>query len=79
MICDLKNHQVTLGGDPRKSRSRPHDGYLIEVSNDGKIYSKEKMSYVIYDSKCMECNGSSAICSLKVRTIHSFSSMSTPV
>ena len=70
LICDLKKHQVIPNGDPRKSRSGPHDGYMIEVSTNGKIYSKEKMLYVIYDSKCMDCNGSSAICSLKVRPIH---------
>ena len=55
-----------MNGDAKTSIGIPYDGYLLEISNDRMIYSKAKIPYVIFDSKCMECNGSIVTCSVKV-------------
>ena len=65
-MCNLKSHPVVFNGDVRKSKSIPFAGTLLEISNDGKIYSRKKILYVIYDSKCIACDGKTAVCSLKV-------------
>ena len=70
IMCNLKSNPVVVNGDLRKSRSIPFAGTLLEISNDRKIYSKKKIPYVIYDSKCIACDGNTAVCSLKVYLLY---------
>ena len=50
--------------------SSSHAAYLIDVTNDGFIFSENRIPYVIYDSICMNCSSSSLIsppvCTIKV-------------
>ena len=65
IACDIGSHSVTT--DKRTDRF-PSDGYMIEVTNDGVTFSKTQAIYVIYDLKCMECNGKDSSCKQKVRS-----------
>ena len=66
VLCDLGQHPVHTIGDPFKNRSFTHAIYQLQISNDKKVFSKKKVSYIIYNSKCMNCNLKAMICSQKV-------------
>ena len=63
ILCDIGSHAV---GTNQLSDRYPNDGYVIEVTNDGGIFSKADASYIIYDSKCMKCDGKYPSCKQKV-------------
>ena len=63
VVCNIGSHTV---GANQPSGRHPKDGYLIHVTNDGKIFSKAQPTYIIYDSKCMECNRTTSSCRQKV-------------
>lgn len=64
VLCDIKSHSV---GSTQPNDRYPNDGYMIEVTNDGKIFSKAQI-YIIYDSKCMECKRKIPSCTQKDKT-----------
>ena len=66
VLCDLGQHSVSSVGDPYSNRSFTHAIYELQISNDQRTFSKKKVPYIIYDSKCMECNINSLKCSQKV-------------
>ena len=70
VVCDLKQHTVSTIGNPFNSRSFGYAMYEIQISNNRKVFSKEKAPYIIYDSKCMECNSKTFTCSQKVSFPH---------
>ena len=63
IVCDIGSHTV---GANQPSGRHPNDGYMIQVTNDGSIFSKAQATYIIYDSKCMQCNGKTSSCNKKV-------------
>ena len=63
ILCNIGSHAA---GTNHHSDRYPHDGYIIEVTNDGGIFSKAHATYLIYDSKCMECDGKNPACKQKV-------------
>ena len=50
--------------------SLSHAAYIVDVTNDGSIFSENRIPYVIYDSTCMNCSSNSifstAVCIIKV-------------
>ena len=62
IACDIGNHSVATNQSDRS----PSDGYMIEVTNDGLSFSQAQAVYLIYDSTCMECNGTDPACKQKV-------------
>eukprot|EP00795_Rhopilema_esculentum_P011235 gene11235-21422_t len=53
MTCDMvdnpvKSYTSSINGSP-------YVRFRVEVSNDGRIFSKQSHNYTIYDSKCINC------------------------
>ena len=67
IICDISSKSVKAFNYGGKDDPATHSGYIIELTNDGMEYSKASDPYVIFDSKCMICDGKSATCTQKVR------------
>lgn len=65
IICLLPHVPVKINGNPGKSLGQPAGGFLIEVSNDGQMFSKKKSLFLVYDSKCMNCSQDYRRCFLK--------------
>ena len=68
LSCELPENLPIITDYNETSTGKPTCGYYIQLSNDGKNYSKNKTLLVIYDSKCMTCTNSqeNASCRLKV-------------
>lgn len=47
---------VEINGNPATSYGKPTGGFLITVSNDGVNFTENSALFLVYDSKCMECN-----------------------
>ena len=75
VICQLRNASMKIDGDARVSSGVPIDAYVIDVSNDGFVYSRTRLPYLIYDSKCIECNGTTASCRTRVSVVCSIMSL----
>ena len=55
--------------------SSSYAAYVIDLTNDGSIFSANRIPYVIYDSKCLNCSSSLStppVCSIQVRIETSF-------
>ena len=66
VLCDLEQHPIVTSGDPYHNRSISYVIYELQISNDRKAFSTKKLPYIIYDSKCMECNVTSLSCTQRV-------------
>ena len=66
VLCQFEKLPVQLEGDPVKGKGTSYIGYLIEVTNDGVIFSKDNVTYLMYDSKCIECDAKMKMCKVKV-------------
>ncbi|XP_057295478.1 von Willebrand factor D and EGF domain-containing protein-like isoform X2 [Hydractinia symbiolongicarpus] len=53
--------------DPSRGTGRPYNTFYIQLSN-GTHASAENKTFVIYDSKCIQCNSTSAVCQVKSLT-----------
>ena len=63
IFCNIGSHVQGLNQPSYKDST---NGYTIQVTNDGTIFSKAIIPYIIYDSKCMECNVTTLSCKPKV-------------
>ncbi|XP_057305119.1 uncharacterized protein LOC130642063 [Hydractinia symbiolongicarpus] len=68
VFCTLPSPPLILVGDPSKNTGRSSNEFRVQLSNDGTHFSTKKKTFVVYDSKCIECNATSAACQLKRST-----------
>ena len=63
VFCNIGAHVDGLNQPSYKDAT---NAYNVEVANDGKIFSSVLTPYIIYDSRCMECNATIPSCKPKV-------------
>lgn len=63
--CQLPESPVMPGHYQEGNKGTPAAGLLISMSNDGDHKSAKNLSFISYDSTCMNCSISSG-CFLKV-------------
>eukprot|EP00794_Sanderia_malayensis_P012364 gene12364-13634_t len=68
VLCELKGHAVKIKGDAKNSTGVAFAGYAVDVSNDGKTFSRQSALYHVYDSKCITCTPYTGTCSIKPGT-----------
>ena len=66
VFCNIGGH---VNGLNQPSYKDSTNAYIVEVTNDGKLFSSALTSYIIYDSKCMECNTTIPSCKPKVSCV----------
>jgi len=66
--CYLPESPVTQGYFHETDQGTPAAGLTISVSNDGERQSKENLTFISYDSACMNCSVSSG-CFLKASIV----------
>lgn len=77
--CYLPESPVTQGYFHDVDAGTPAAGLMISVSNDGEHKSRSNLTFISYDSACMNCNISTG-CFLKVSTLpHTSSPFSSHV
>ncbi|XP_057308788.1 von Willebrand factor D and EGF domain-containing protein-like isoform X2 [Hydractinia symbiolongicarpus] len=54
--CFMPQTPVEINGNPATSYGKPTGGFLIKVSNNGVNFTENSALFLVYDSKCMECN-----------------------
>jgi len=67
VVCRV-THSVYKSEDGHAVSAKPYQGSLLEISNDKILYSKERLPYLIFDSKCIICSIKSKQCKLKTNT-----------
>lgn len=66
--CYLPQSPVTQGYFDENNAGTPAAGLMISVSNDGEHKSEKNLTFISYDSACMDCNVSTG-CFSKVSTV----------
>ena len=82
-VDEMLNAELLSFGEIRcnfkSNRGAALAAYYITASNDKKVFSKQQMTYIVYDSKCIVCDGKGLVCSLKVSIFIQFIVLEYPV
>lgn len=71
LSCDLPNVPVDIVFSSTQ-RGTPVGGFDIRLSNNGENFSNDSSQFVVYDSKCLQCNATTKDCQWKVKYYISF-------
>ena len=82
-VDEMLNAELLSFGEIRcnfkSNRGAALAAYYITASNDKKVFSKQQMTYIVYDSKCIVCDGTELACSLKVSMFNQLILLDYPV
>ncbi|XP_066927181.1 von Willebrand factor D and EGF domain-containing protein-like [Clytia hemisphaerica] len=56
LVVEIPENDLKISGDIDGSPGKPMGGFSIAMSNDGVKYSTNESIFIVYDSKCLQCN-----------------------
>ena len=67
LSCEIPTQQLPMVNiDFSPSQGRPIGGVAIQLSNDGVNFTRKSSNFVVFDSKCVQCNNETN-CEWKVK------------
>ena len=68
LVVEIPDNDLKISGDIDGAPGKPMGGFSVAMSNDGVKYSTNESLFIVYDSKCLQCDvKNTPICVRKVR------------